>query len=211
MLSALYPEIDWPQIRCVGFDLDGTLYDEYEFIDQVYATILMDTEGMLNDKEAAGHWMRNRWLEKGSSYPHIFSEAFTCFGAQGVEEELFVTRALDTFRNYDPELELPARNRHLLETLRHEYRLFLVSDGNPGLQKRKFDALGLADYFTPEDCLFTGEHGADWQKPSGRSLEYLAPDYSSRQIVFFGDREVDREYAAAANIEYIHVYNLIGR
>ena len=40
MLSALYPNINWSEIDCIGLDLDGTLYDEYEFIKQVYYSIL---------------------------------------------------------------------------------------------------------------------------------------------------------------------------
>ena len=43
MLKYLGQNHDWGTVQTIGFDLDGTLYDEYEFIAQVYrpiATIL---------------------------------------------------------------------------------------------------------------------------------------------------------------------------
>jgi FMN phosphatase YigB (HAD superfamily) len=212
MLSALYPDVRWEQIRCVGFDLDGTLYDEYEFIDQAYEAVLLNSVDLLEDKAGAGVWMRNRWLEKGSSYPKIFGEAFARFGKPDRNPDAFVQRALQAFRNFHPRLTLPARNQRLLDELRGRYRLFLVSDGNPQLQRRKFDALGLARFFDADDCMFTGAQGPGWEKPSVRSLEKLSlGQFAPEEIVFFGDRERDRAYAAAAQLSYVHVYNLIGR
>lgn len=210
MLSALYPDIDWQQIRCVGFDLDGTLYDEYAFIDQAYAAILAATEGMLTDAAAAGDWMRDRWLVKGSSYTHIFGETFERFGAATASRDDYVQRALQVFRDFNPQLTLPARNRRLLDKLCDHYRLFLISDGNPQLQQRKFDALGLTPYFAPQDRVFTGAFGPDWHKPSVRSLERLSLDCEPGQGVFFGDRDIDRTFARAAHMAFVPVYNLIG-
>jgi len=211
MLSALYPDIQWARVRCVGFDLDGTLYDEYEFIDQVYEAILTSCAEQLTHPAAAGVWMRNRWLEKGSSYTKIFGETFARFGGPQGDPDAFVRRALQVFRSFNPRLNLPARNRRLLDELHGHYRLFLVSDGNAQLQRRKFDALGLASYFHPDDCLFTGAFGPTWEKPSTLSLERLSLEpFGPDEIVFFGDRERDRAYAAAGRLSYVHVYNLIG-
>ena len=39
MLKYLYPQINWNNINYVGFDLDGTLYDEADFIAQAYIKI----------------------------------------------------------------------------------------------------------------------------------------------------------------------------
>lgn len=211
MLSALYPDVNWSRIRCVGFDLDGTLYDEYSFIDQVYTAIVSDCAGLLTDPDAAGHWMRARWLEMGSSYNRIFAEAFDSFGTGGVDGASFEHRALAVFRNFNPQLSLPPRSRQLLDYLRGHYRLFLVSDGNAALQQRKFHALSLEDDFAPQDRVFTGAHGPDWHKPSARAFQALSLDCPADQAVFFGDRENDRAFAAATGMAFVPVYNLIGR
>ena len=39
MLKSLFPRINWDAVRIVGFDMDGTLYDEADFISQVYCDI----------------------------------------------------------------------------------------------------------------------------------------------------------------------------
>ena len=39
MMKYLYPQINWEPIKYVGFDLDGTLYDESNFISQVYKKV----------------------------------------------------------------------------------------------------------------------------------------------------------------------------
>lgn len=198
-------------MRCVGFDLDGTLYDEFDFIDQVYQEIIRHSHDMLSSPDDAGRWMRQRWLEKGSSYTHVFGETFTRFGRPGVNAETFIDLALDRFRHFQPGLQLPRRSRQVLEGLCGDYHLFLVSDGNPGLQRRKFAALGLDRWFGDDNCVFTGEHGADWHKPSPRALEKLALPHSPQQWVYIGDRARDKGFAEAARMHFVRVYNMIGR
>ena len=39
MMKYLCNEIPWERIKAVGFDMDGTIYDEYDFIYQVYQSI----------------------------------------------------------------------------------------------------------------------------------------------------------------------------
>ena len=38
-MKSLFNKINWDEISYVGFDLDGTLYDEYDFIYNVYLEI----------------------------------------------------------------------------------------------------------------------------------------------------------------------------
>ena len=72
-MNALFNNIKWNEVKAVGFDMDGTLYDEYEFISQVYSEINIR---LINDLEVL-RFMEKRWLEKGSSYPFIFQEAYS--------------------------------------------------------------------------------------------------------------------------------------
>ena len=51
-------------IKYVGFDLDGTLYDEFDFIYQVYSKIVKANASLLGDNMSALNWMKERWLEK---------------------------------------------------------------------------------------------------------------------------------------------------
>ena len=102
MMKSLYKDIDWDKISYVGFDMDGTLYDEYQFISQVYKEIskLLEPESFL--------FMKKRWIEKGSSYQHIFSEAFDLYKVNN-NKATFINEALNIFRNFDPKIKLNDR------------------------------------------------------------------------------------------------------
>ena len=86
MLNALYKDIDWSSITTVGFDMDGTLYDEYDFIKQVYSEI---NSQLIQNNEIL-LFMNQKWIEKGSSYPHIFDEAYERSNNISYSQEEFV-------------------------------------------------------------------------------------------------------------------------
>ena len=60
MLNVLCPNFDCRNIKYVGFDLDGTLYDEFDFIYQVYSKIVKANASLLGDNMSALNWMKER-------------------------------------------------------------------------------------------------------------------------------------------------------
>jgi len=202
MLNALYSDLDWQNVKTVGFDMDGTLYDEYNFIEQVYSEI--NKQLIKNDNVLS--FMLNRWIEKGSSYSHIFSEAYDKCNTI-YSREIFIQKALEIFRNYSPSLVLPERNRKLLSYFKDNFDLFLITDGNYELQKKKFITLGLEKYFYDQNVIFTGEYGSAFHKPSINSLQFL--NLNLKKSIYFGDRDKDEEFAKLANMQFKKVYNMI--
>lgn len=211
MLNALFPDIPWDRIRCVGFDMDGTLYDEFAFIRQVYRAIMRDSAPLFDDSSPAFAYMLDRWLEKGSSYNRIFDETFRRFGREQSRLELFVAGALKTFRQFQPELTLAERNRHLLTFFQSRFDMFVISDGAPVLQRNKFRALGLDAFFPPNRVLFTGDLGRDFYKPNAAAFARLDLRYAPSEIVYFGDRAIDEQFCRQVGIHYQRVYNMVPR
>lgn len=213
MLNTLFPDIPWNRIKCVGFDLDGTLYDEFDTIQQIYRDILNQQSHFFTDMPATLTFMLNRWLEKGSSYNFIFGETFDRFSNAPLQRDEFIHKALTLFRNYSPVLSLAQRNHHLLGSFRQKFDLFLISDGPPVLQKNKFKTLGLDVFFNPDKTIFTGDHGKDFYKPRVDSFYQLAKTskwhYSNKEILYFGDRTVDEEFTRNLNILFQKVYNMV--
>lgn len=203
MLSPLFKNVNWNHITSVGFDMDGTLYDEFDFIKQVYSEI--NKQLILNDSILS--FMTERWLEKGSSYPLIFSEAYDKCESIFVEKEDFIKMAIDIYRNFNPKISLNDRNKKLMSYFKENFRLYLITDGNHQLQKRKFTSLGLSEYFDDEYVVFTGEYKSDYHKPNNKSLELI--DINTDNGVFFGDRDVDKEFASSSNIKFIRVHNML--
>ena len=156
-------------------------------------------------------FLSNRWLEKGSSYNKIFGEAYKNFNEKlkdSISEEDFINQCLDIYRNFEPKLKLSQRTISLLDLFKLEYEIFLISDGNQNLQKKKFYALKLDNFFKMENVIFTGINPEKYSKPKTNSLELL-PNIIEN-AVFFGDRIVDEQFAKNSNMQFQKVYNMIG-
>jgi FMN phosphatase YigB (HAD superfamily) len=209
MLNVFFPEVPWEQIKCVGFDLDGTLYDEFAFIHQVYQAILEENAACFEHLDPPLQYMLDRWLEKGSSYNRIFDETFERFGGGRSDKIIFIEQALKIFRRFEPDLVLSPRNRHLLDFLRSRFDIFLISDGSSPLQRRKFQALRLDAFFPEGQVVFTGELGPEYCKPETGAFEKLQITHSPSEILYFGDRNIDREFARRLGIHFQKVYNMV--
>ncbi|KUO70136.1 MAG: hypothetical protein APF81_00365 [Desulfosporosinus sp. BRH_c37] len=214
MLKSLFPNIQWEQIEVIGFDLDGTLYDELDFIIQVYRPIskLLALNSKRYENEAY-NWIIYRWLEKGSSYPCIFDEFLT---SHGVSEEIIrqeiIEKCLILYREFRPVIYLDARVRTLLDYFHGQFQLFIVTDGNFRLQMAKFKALGLARWFDLENVIVSGKFGINYQKPAtlmAKEINVLR-HHSVERVAYLGDREIDREFSAKLGFQFEKVHCLVG-
>lgn len=207
-MKFLFPKIPWDNIKAIGFDMDGTLYDEFEFIAQVYEPIseLICKESNCKHQEIKD-FMLWRWLEKGSSYPFIFSETIDRFCADKESKDELIKKSLAIFRNFEPEISLSVRMETILNYCM-QYELFLVSDGSSVLQHNKFRSLRLHRFFDKENIFISGDYGKESEKPSLVSLEYLqfySKGINKNEIVFFGDREQDRLFAEGAGFHFVKI------
>jgi putative hydrolase of the HAD superfamily len=212
MLKYLFPAIDWAEIKTVGFDLDGTLYDEFDFISQVYQPISREIAAKIGGCERNVYTqLLHRWLEKGSSYNKIFFEKLSGTGLNPKEVESTVDRCLNIFRNFKPILTLSQRSFEILEFTATRFELFLVSDGGCELQNAKFKALALERWFARGNVAISGCLGNEG-KPNVSILENLAVFQEAQRepgsVAYFGDREIDRKFSEAAGFQFVAVANM---
>lgn len=202
MMKYLFNNVGWKEIDYIGFDMDGTLYDEFDFVVQPYSEI---SKLLSNDSL---NFMKNRWLEKGSSYPFIFDEAFDKFGKDTlIEKSEFINQSLEIYRNYQPKLKLSNRIETILSYCKKNYKIFLITDGNAILQRKKFQALGLNKYFESDTSIFTGDFSKQYHKPNIGALKILNIEPS--KSIFFGDRINDEGFAKNSGMRFQKVYNMI--
>jgi FMN phosphatase YigB (HAD superfamily) len=152
--------------------------------------------------------MFRRWLQKGSSYPHIFDEALARAGVAGELAQGLLAECLAIFRGLRPSLTLPRRVQTILDVMRESYSLFLISDGAAALQRRKFDCLGLSRWFADDRVGFSGALEPRRDKPDVRVLASIgdfAAQLEPREVAFFGDRDVDAAFAANAGFQFVPV------
>ena len=196
MKNFLYSE-EYKKTEVIGLDLDGTLYDEFEFINQIYRNITHIYSDNKDKKEDILYYMLSRWLEKGSSYAKIFSETKERFDLVEVFEE----QALNLFRSYEPDLKLSSRIKFMLDKFKKDgKKIFLLTDGRKSLQDKKINALGIRSYF---ELIIIAE---DYQKPNpyySKSIKAHFTEYNN--IVYIGDRERDKEFATKSGFKFVNI------
>ncbi len=213
-MKYLSDSIDWSGIKAIGFDLDGTLYDEFDFIQQAYHKVLAVFSADKSVKNKMVHFMLSRWLEKGSSYPYIFDECLQLFKIPEVERQPKIQQALDLFRTIQPDLQLCPRMKNFLSDCCKKYFLFLVTDGRKTLQMQKIQSLELGRYFQADTIFISGALGKGYEKPNTRVLGKIQLDnkgIANNEVVYIGDRMRDKDFAANAGFRFCFIQDLFKR
>lgn len=164
-------------MRVIIFDLDDTLYKELSF---VYG-------GFRAAADFLSPWM-------GAAPGKIFKELKRLekidrkkvFDRFLGNEPYLIKKAVAIYRNHTPRLELFPEAKRCLERYRR-LPLYVVTDGNKVVQKKKFEALGLKKWI--KKCLCTHAYGLHRKKPSPYCfekicrLERVSPD----EVVYVAD------------------------
>lgn len=199
MKKYLFSE-EFNQFKVIGFDLDGTLYDDFEFIEQVYKDIC--TRYIKGKHDEIYFDMKLRWLEKGSSYPFIFSEIKEKYNL----EESFIENAISLYRNYLPILSVNKKMKFVLEKFKKEgVKTFLLTDGRKKLQSNKIKSLDIEGYF---DYIVITESNP---KPSN-IMSYEVLDFfkvDPKHILYIGDRDCDKNFSINSGFKFCHINDFI--
>jgi HAD superfamily hydrolase (TIGR01509 family) len=123
--------------RAIIFDLDDTLYPIKRFVLSSFAAVARHLEHTcgLDPREVFRVLIGALRSERG----HELQICQKRFGlAPGV-----IPGLIDVIRAHSPNLRLPRDSRHVLESLRHRWRIGIVTNGMSNVQVRKVQALGL--------------------------------------------------------------------
>lgn len=207
MLKASFPNIHWDQVKYVAFDMDGTLYDEYENIKQVYQEICQHLIPIEMQKDKVYQFMTSRWQEKGSSYPFIFGEAHDKYLGECFSKDEFIKKALGIYREFSPKIELADCAMKVLSEVAKNttYELFLVTDGPKVLQENKIKSLNLNQFIPLENMYLTGKYGKEFYKPNIKINEQMKLPQTN-EVVYFGDRSIDKEFALKLGWQFEQVF-----
>jgi len=173
-----------PHNRAVIFDLDDTLYPFRRFVLSGFAACARRLERRRGvDARRAFYWMVRAFREGAQG-----REIQTALQMLGLPDRLTPGLVDDIIWGRELNLRLPASTRRTLSALRSlGWKIGVLTNGDPAVQARKVDALGLAAHV--DAIVFATEHGGG--KPDLASfLEVtrrlrVAPS----QTVFVGDDE----------------------
>jgi FMN phosphatase YigB (HAD superfamily) len=178
-----------PVIRCVIFDLDDTLYDC--LVQRVraahrYAARAMVEAGLKANMEAV-YRARMRAFRQDPMLRHIDAEVTRHFGAENPEAISLVAREA-YFNCPVGKLTLFAASLPLLRFLaKRGVRNFIVSFGEPKIQRAKVKALGL-DREPSVEKIFYADRGNVLTKEAAFRKIQKKTGLAPREILVVGDR-----------------------
>lgn len=184
--------------RAIVFDLDDTLYPYRAFVRSGFRVV--------GQRLAEERGLPARVVLKVLRRALIAGERgreLQALCARFALPPSVVPALTDLIREHSPSLRLSPRTRRVLASLRGSWRLGILTNGVPRIQRRKIDALGLELFV--DAVIFASEHGG---KPHASAfhaaLERLGAQPS--QAVFVGDdRGADIDGAAAIGMNTIHL------
>ncbi|MGE3276393.1 MAG: HAD family hydrolase [Vicinamibacterales bacterium] len=185
--------------RAVIFDLDNTLYPERRFALSGFAAVARDVETRDGVRACEAY----RVLVGAYRSGHRASAFQRLVDAYDLPADR-IGEWVRVVRTHAPRLRLARRTRRMLADLRARWRVGLVTNGLPEVQRRKVDALGLGPFF---DHVGTpGLPGAGGKPdPEGFLAACQALGALPRRAVFVGDDFlVDVLGARNAGLKTIH-------
>ncbi len=174
-----------PESRAVVFDLDDTLYPYRRFTLSGFLAVarhLEDTCGLDARLALAALLGARRGPDRGR-------EIQACL----VQHDLGADRLselVDLLRHHEPRLRLPRASVRALTALRRDgWRVGVLTNGQPTIQRRKVVALGLTPLV--DVVVYATAHGRGLGKPDPEPFAEIARRLGApaRRTVFVGDDE----------------------
>ena len=188
-------------IQAILFDLDDTLYPENEFVIGGYRAVARAVAAHGEcEYETAFDRMRTAFCEAGRK--EVFPRLIAHFPGLKMTLEDMVR----IYREHVPEISLFPGYRQLLEELGKKYRMGIITDGLPAVQRSKVRALGIEKLF--EKIVYTWDYGVQRQKPHSYPFALMleALGISPQSALFVGDNpEKDGNGARGAGMFYARV------
>jgi putative hydrolase of the HAD superfamily len=187
-------------IKAVVFDLDETLYDEFDFVRGGFKAVAkyVKMEFGLDDKKTYSLLIKSfKKYGRGRTFDHVFGNR-EFFNPDAVK------KMVEVYRSHDVKLKPYEETIPLLKKLKKKYLIGIITDEQRELQEGKIKALGIKDFF--DLIVFTDDLKAE--KPKKDSFEYLLKrlNLKGHEVVYVGDNpEKDFAGARALNIKTVRL------
>lgn len=148
-----------PEVRCVVFDIDDTLYLERDYVRSGFRSADAWVERCLGIEGL----FRQAWgLFEAGRRGTIFDESLRSLGVD--PQPSLVAKLVSLYRGHEPEIALLPDAASCLDAMAPRWRLAAVTDGPLESQQQKARALRLARRLDP--IVFTASLGRAFGKPS---------------------------------------------
>lgn len=167
----------------LSIDLDDTLYRERDFVASGFSEVAtyLASSAQLDESKVFSELNSN--LEKFGR-GKVFDVTLKHFNVYSKSE---VRRCLSLYRRHHPIISLAPEVEDVLAFVSQELPLYLVTDGNRLVQRRKVQALGIESLF--KGIFYTRDYGLAAEKPSLNCFESIIGQekVSWGELMYVGD------------------------
>lgn len=169
-------------IRALIFDLDDTLYCERDFVASGCRAVAEHLSAACGRPSEEIHRRMMATLAREGKR-RVLPAVLECYP----NPEIQVADLVAVYRGHRPEIRLFTGYAQLLKELRAGYRLGIITDGIPAVQRAKCAALGLED--AVDSILYTWEYGQEREKPHPYSFRLMLAclGVQPNEALFIGD------------------------
>lgn len=157
--------------KAIVFDLDDTLYSEYDFLKSGYRYISLQIS-----KENADKVYRNM-LSTYQSGGNVFEYILALY------PELTLEQLLNWYRYHIPDIKLYDGVERFLQAVGSSYKFAIITDGRSISQRNKIKVLGLLDYMS--EIIISEEIGSE--KPSEFNFLKVENTLNCNEYIYIGD------------------------
>ena len=177
------------QVKAVLFDLGNTLYDKNQFMESAFKEVAAFLQKKYKfDRSILRELIHRIWKIHRSHYEFLFRDLLEIIGIYSVTQ---LDRVLDVYHNHKPKLKPYPGVSGLLKSLKKRYRIGLVTDGHPRMQRNKVKALGWEKTF--DAIIYSAEHLQEYLKPNPLVYQLAVEKLKVRpsETVYVGDNPYD--------------------
>jgi putative hydrolase of the HAD superfamily len=182
-------------IKAVIFDLDDTLYYEFIYVKSGFKAAAQYISKQY-DVNAEEFYKRLLVVLKSDGRGKTFDLALEYFNLPLSE----VDKLIEVYRTHQPtNLELYSDSKYIIEQLKENYKLGLITDGNSTVQWNKIKALGLDEKI--DEIIVTGDLGEDKYKPSPVPYEKMLQrlEVKPKTAIYVGDNP-EKDFVTARKL-----------
>ncbi len=148
-------------IRAVVFDLDDTLYPESAYVASGFRAV---GEALAKEHSLHGFGELAASLAASGVRGNVFDEALRRSGVAAERVGALVAWSVERYRDHRPDIALFPEAHEALDGLRGKVKIGVLTDGWLAAQRRKVEALGLAERV--DAVVFSDSFGREHWKPS---------------------------------------------
>ncbi len=190
------------KIKLIIFDLDDTLYDEKKYVKSGFkasALFLERKTGIPSARIYKKLLDSFRKFGRGKNFNIVLDH----FGISHVA----IKDMVRIYQRHTPDIQISKRVRATLRHLEQNYKLCLITNGWPWVQKKKIDSLGLRRIFNL--VLYAEENGHRFKKPHKKYFIKAMRHFRVRphEVLVAGDDPVaDGEGAKSVGVAFILIH-----